>query len=27
MFDSSLAAQKQIDTVLTAEQREKIRHG
>jgi Spy/CpxP family protein refolding chaperone len=26
MFDSSLAAQKQMDTVLTAEQREKIRH-
>ncbi len=27
MFDLSLAAQKQMDTVLTAEQREKMRHG
>ncbi len=27
MFESSLAAQKQMDTVLTAEQREKMKHG
>jgi Spy/CpxP family protein refolding chaperone len=27
MFDLSLAAQKQMDTVLTAEQREKMKHG
>ena len=27
MFESSLAARKQMDTVLTAEQREKIKHG
>jgi Spy/CpxP family protein refolding chaperone len=27
MFDFSLAAQKQMDTVLTAEQREKMKHG
>ena len=27
MFDLSLAAQKQVDTVLTAEQREKMKHG
>lgn len=27
MFDSSLAAQKQMDAVLTAEQREKMKHG
>ena len=27
MFDLSLAAQKQMDTVLTAEQRQKMKHG
>lgn len=27
MFDLSLAAQKQMDTVLTAEQRERMKHG
>ncbi len=27
MFESSLAAQRQMDTVLTAEQREKMKHG
>lgn len=27
MFDLSLAAQKEMDTVLTAEQREKMKHG
>ncbi len=27
MFESSLAAQKEMDAVLTAEQREKMRHG